>query len=199
MRNNRFTKGDRVKRLFILLIACCLISCTSLYDIKRATFNNENETSFVYPIAFSTFLQKSDALFSYKAQQNNTIMFSGALNTAMLSAKVTQSSENRLEIQLGDVSRSFWRSDFYHVNGMPAQTTGVFTVTFEPTNTHQTRVSVKVDKLEVINGAECCGPHGRYSRYTAVAATTIEEYAILFYLGKQFGVSMHQPYRPFSG
>jgi len=185
-----------VKTLITVLISCFLISCTSIYEIKVSSFEGVNETNFIYPIAFEELLNKADILFSYKAQKNNEIRLSGSGNPAVLYSKVNHLSESGFEIQLGDISRSFWRSDFYIVNGRPAQTTGVFTVKFEPTTDGQTQVSVKVEKLEVINGTECCGPHGRYSRYTNVASTTIEEYAILYYLGEQLGISMHKPYRP---
>lgn len=188
-----------MKNLSIVLFACLLMSCTSIYEIKVASLERVNETSFIYPIAFKEISKKADILFSYEAQKNNKIRLSGSVNTALLYSKVKHSSEDKFEIKLGDVARSFWRSDFYKVNGMPAQTTGIFTVKVEETEDDQTLISVEVDKLEVINGTECCGPHGRYSRYTNVAATTIEEYAILFYLGEQLGVNMHKPYRPDGG
>ena len=188
-----------MKNLAILLIVCLMMSCTSIHEIKVKSLERVNETRFIYPISFNEISKKSDMLFSYKAQKENKIRLSGSENTALLYSKVKYSSDDRIEIQLGDVARSFWDSDFYRVNGRAAQTTGVFTVKFEPTDGNQTLVSVEVDKLEVINGIDCCGPHGRYSRYTRVASTTIEEYAILFYLGEQFGVNMHKPYRPDGG
>jgi hypothetical protein len=188
-----------VKILTIVLVTWFLMSCTSTYKIKISSFERVNETSFVFPIDFDDILKKSNILFSYENQKNNQIRLSGVRNSAVLYSKVIQLSDDGFKIQLGDISRSFWRSDFYTVNGEPAETTGVFTVEFKATENNKTLVSVKVEKLEVINGIECCGPHGRYSRYTNVEATTIEEYAILFYLGEQLGVSMHKPYRPVGG
>lgn len=181
-----------MKAVVITLLVSCLISCSSIYEITASPIAATKVTHVVYPVSYDLVFDKSDELFSYHAQHKAPIKFSANANTALLSAKRVASSSTGFEIHLGAVSRSFWRSDYYRVNGDAAQTTGVFRIVFTPTENNQTHVAVIVEKLEVINGTQCCGPHGQYSRYTQVAATTIEEYAILVYIGEQLGIQMNE-------
>ncbi|MBF7074589.1 hypothetical protein ISG33_14380 [Glaciecola sp. MH2013] len=175
--------------LFIFIL--CLASCTSNYKIRTQSNNVVNKTEFSFPYSAENLSSKLERIFSIQNQIENKIPLSSSFHNGIYIAKVTKFNSETYQFDVNTISSNFWKSDFYIVNGEKAKTRGKFQIFLTQTGVQSTNVKVKVTLLQVINGVECCGPHGRYSRYTDVAPTTIEEYAFLFFIGEQLGVKMN--------
>ncbi|KAF7780533.1 hypothetical protein PMAN_a1578 [Pseudoalteromonas marina] len=174
--------------LFIFIL--CLASCTSNYRIRTQSNAVENKTEFSFPYSAENLSSKLERIFSIQNQIENKIPLASSFHNGVYTAKVTKFNSETYQFDFNNISSNFWKSDFYLVNGEKAKTTGKFQIILTQTGVQSTNVKVRVTQLRVINGIECCGPHGRYSRYTDVAPTTIEEYAFLYFIGEQLGVKM---------
>ena len=174
--------------LFIFIL--CLASCTSNYKIRKQSNTVVNKTEFSFPYSAGNLSTKLERIFSIQNQIENKIPLSSSFHNGIYTAKVTKFNSETYKFDFSNIGSYFWKSDFYIVNGKKAKTRGKFQIILTQTGVQSTNVKVKVTQLQVINGVECCGPHGRYARYTDVAPTTIEEYAFLYFIGEQLGVKM---------
>jgi len=184
-----------LKYLSFVAFIFCLVSCTSNYKISSQPNIVKNTTEFTFPYSAKILSSKLEQVFSIKNQIENKIPLSSSPHSGIFTTKLTKLDNERYQLDFNNISTNFWKSDIYVVDGEKAQTTGKFQILLTQNDKGLTNVTVKVTRLQVINGVECCGPHGRYSRYTDVAPTTIEEYAFLYFIGEQLGIKMSPIYR----
>ena len=195
---------------FLLVSLLFLIGCTSNHRIDEVDWIKSNLTSFEFSYNDIELNSKLKSIFSVRNQVKNKIPVGAgdaygvhAVDTietanSHIHKAILNSPENQLDIILNNMG-NLWKSDYYSVKNERAQTMGSFHIHLELINKSKSLVSVNVIALKVINGVECCGPHGRYSRYTEVEPTTVEEYAILKYIGVALGIEMPSISRPENG
>jgi hypothetical protein len=109
---------------------------------------------------------------------------------AVIGRDVLSAPENRDDIYVHTWGEPLWPSPVYRgrFGGLPF--IAAFLVHLSAQGTDRTLVTVRAIDPRVINGMKwgigSCGP-GYAWRYEPVAATTVEEYALLRYLGKSLG------------
>jgi len=84
---------------------------------------------------------------------------------------------------LGEV----WLSKYYFSKDHPLQFVSNYIIKLEKVNDSMTKIRVIADQPMVINGTDCCGPHGQYARFTPVSGTSIEEYTLLEFIASRLG------------
>ena len=89
-----------------------------------------------------------------------------------------------------------WLSDVYRYNDKPTPTNAVFHLILKSVGKGKTKVTVKVDSMEVLTFPLANSEHGSIPFRKKVKSTSIEEYVVLFYLGKYLGVDMPEIKRP---
>ncbi len=187
---NVVNKEILLKYISFIFVILCLAACTSNYTIRSQSSPVKNQTEFVFPYSAEDLAEKLAHIFSISNQIENQIPLSRSPRSGVFTAKAIKLDTKTYQFDFDNTGVNFWRSDFYSVNGENAKTTGEFKLVLEQIGEQSTKVKVIATLLQVINGVECCGPHGRYARYTNVAPTTIEEYAFLYFIGEQLGIQM---------
>jgi hypothetical protein len=81
----------------------------------------------------------------------------------------------------------------YYANGKPLEYFADFHIHFEAVDAASTRVTVRAHRPRVVNGSECCGPHGSVAIYQDVEPTTVEEYRFLQLIGHVAGTENMPP------
>ena len=75
----------------------------------------------------------------------------------------------------------------YYSRGQPLEYFVDFHIHFEQVDAKNTRVTVNAIRPRVVNGSECCSPHGVVAIYQDVEPTSIEEYRLLEWIGRIAG------------
>ena len=188
---------SKLHNIFLFgFLSFSLFGCVSTYSIYEPKKRIQNPTEYTFAFSAEQLAEKLEYIFSLQNQVNNQIPLSVSGPNSRFIADFKKLNAKSFEVMFNNSGVNFWQSDFYLVQGKPAKTTGKFKLTLNETSQSHTKVTAEVFDLEVINGVECCGPHGRYSRYTSVASTTIEEYALLYFIGEQLGLKMQPIFRP---
>lgn len=84
-------------------------------------------------------------------------------------------------------------SPVYYSRGTPLEYFADFHIHFESVDDKNTRVTVNAFTPRVVNGSECCGPHGKVAIFQEVEPTSIEEYRLLEWIGRITGTKGMPP------
>jgi hypothetical protein len=88
---------------------------------------------------------------------------------------------------------SYWYSPVYFHNNKPFLFSSSFAFRFKDISSRQTLITVIVVDPGISNGTKCCGPGGDYAIIQKVKPTSVEEYALLFYIGKKLSIGGFKP------
>jgi hypothetical protein len=189
----------------ILVVALCVVSCShGVSRIQTRALPSPNPTTYTFPLplvethtkalqAFSREHQYKEPIFGRPASQERLeSVLSVECSTNALSAKaIFDDPANLHDIYLHSSHTPFTLSSVYRGRdgGLP------FIATFHlhlAGRGSDTAVTVTASNAEVINGTKfgigSCGP-GQAWNCVKVKPTTIEEYSILRYLGRNLGIT----------
>jgi hypothetical protein len=86
-----------------------------------------------------------------------------------------------------------WLSSIYHSRGKSLKFSASYVIKFTEIDSMQTKMAISPHEPYVINGTECCGPHGSYAKTFPVQGTTVEEYSLILFIAEQLGVKTLNP------
>jgi len=189
----------------LVCIAFFAVSCShGVSRVQTRTLATPNPTTYSFPLPLEEVHAKALNAFSNRHQLEQPVfanakgrsgfeeIFSAECATnAVFAADIFQDPANANDIYLHTFHSPFVLSSVYHGRdgGLP------FVANFHlhlATNNSNTVVSVTASDTEIVNGTKfgigSCGP-GQMWNWERVAPTTVEEYAILRYLGGYLGVT----------
>lgn len=174
--------------------------------IQLRTFPEKNKTEYVFHKGlnicrdtilniFKDFRQLDDKGLNHIFYHNTDIepipiTFTPEISDSihLFSAKYFESPNTKNDIYLQNWGE-FWPSRLYHSNGKSLEYNATFVIKFSSVDSNHTKVQVNTINPKVINGYDGWGAHGPNlkARITPVPSTSIEEYALLRYIGKYLG------------
>ena len=168
--------------------------------IELRTFPEKNKTEYVFHKGLNICRDTVINIFNDFARQMKDkdlnivfpiqITFTPELSDSihLFSAKYFESPNTKNDIYL-QCFTEFWPSRLYHSNAKSLEYSADFVIKFSSVDSNHTKVQVITINPQVINGFDGWGAHGPNlkARYTPVPSTSIEEYALLQYIGKYLG------------
>jgi len=145
--------------------------------ISLFTIENQLKDSILSEIFIDALLKDRNFLCVFKAETSKDILFS---------KEYFSMPNTKNDIFLGTLGQ-LWFSMYYFSKDHPLEFISNYIVKLDKANDSMTKVIVEAYHPQVVNGMDCCGPHGPYSRYTPVAPTSIEEYTLLEFIARKLG------------
>ena len=188
--------------VYIFFVVFMIEGCsTPIYDIEKSAMSGSYPTSIIvnlplknvrygvleslkyeyqidHPVALEQYGYRG-ALFSFEVSNDENVVCREVFST----------QENQDDICI-NMFQDYWYSKSYVVNGKAPLATGRIHVHFSSVSNTSTKISIGILGHKVVNGLECCGPHGRYSRLTEVRSTGAEEYAFVKHFADYFNVEV---------
>ncbi|WP_028580837.1 hypothetical protein [Desulfogranum japonicum] len=184
-----------IRILYAIFFIGTISNCsTPLYEIESIVSDKHYEKSLVLDLPFEEVRQGCLEALSLDYQLKHklglerwgTSTWSVEVMEDQLFCKdIFQKENTNYDVCFNKFSE-YWYSKSYMVNGNPSLATGKFHIHFEKLENNATELSVNIVNHRVVNGLECCGPHGRYVRLTPVDSTGADEYQVLKYLADYF-------------
>jgi hypothetical protein len=190
----------------LLASAPPLVSCTkNVSRVETARLSAENPTAFVFDASpaqahdrIIEALRASDApnaIFGERNLPGDDTQYAGSFSVEdarepVFGRDVLSRRGNEFDVYAHTYGDPLWASPVYRGSRGVLPFVAAFHVHLIPRGEDRTEVEVRVVHPEIINGLEwglgSCGP-GYFWRHRRVAPTTVEEYALLRYIGRSLG------------
>jgi len=201
---------NNIQLLLLTLTTIIVVGCNNSKEITTKELETKNPTEYVFNIEidslkysvvniFNEHLSTSSTMYGSSLFFNKTddikhqVFFVAELKEdASFGKKYFNNKETQNNIYLHSFG-NYWYSPIYYTDNKKLECRTPFIIELKEVNQNMTLMSIKPEKLVVLNGTECCGPHGFYSKEFEVEPTTVEEYTLILFIAEQLGVTDLKP------
>lgn len=189
-----------IHRVIVFFIVFALIGCVSV-DKDSAKFIGANPTSYVFEKNIVDLNKSIIELFNnavYKMENPISLRKFGEIFLYHVSDPENHNLYRNLTINEYDIFIKIetWVSDIYKFNGKGLPMNGVFHLKLRKLEDNKTKITVDPILLTTLFSSGINAGHGTIPIKKKVKPTSIEEYAILSYIGKYLKINMPSIKRP---